>query len=93
MIYNLTNPLDVQNARNEVAVRARYAASALHVEADVGMSLRKKMRLVCVLNPLPYALQIHRLLVRTVRNADAAADVDELKRDAYFARDFNDEVK
>ena len=57
------------------------------------MSLCKKMRLVCVLNPLPNALQIHRLLVRTVRNADAAADVDELESDAYFAGDFNDEVK
>jgi len=45
------------------------------------MPLREQMGLVRGFNPLPDAFKVHRLLFGTVRNADAAADVDELERD------------
>src|SRR5574344_945460 len=85
--------LDVQDIGHEIAVRPRDAASALHEELERLQSLRRHQLVVSGMNAGADALQVHRLLVRTVGNADAAADVDELEVDAELLVELADKAE
>ena len=83
----------MQNAGDEVAVRTRYATAALHEKPYGAQSGRRHGFSVGLLYALADKRNIHRLIVRTVRYADTAADIDELDFNAQLGIECDREIE
>ena len=85
--------LDVPDARDEIAVRSGDAASALHIKLKRLQALGDDDLVVPFFDAFADALKAHRLLIGTIGNADAAADIDEFELDAGLFGDFGHQRK
>ena len=85
------NVLVVQGFGHQEAEGAGHHAAAF--EGNTGMVEACHLFFEKNLRTFAEAFQIHRILLRTVRNADAAAEVDEGDGDTLFSLDFIGQVK
>ena len=89
----LVGLLLVEHGSDKPAGGAGHGAATFHGDGHVREAVGAENGIVCLMDAIADELQVHRLLLREVGDAHAAAEVHEFQMDAELFLDFHREVE
>ena len=83
----------MQDSGHQPPGRTGHGTAAFHLDGYIGQTGRAQDFIVGLLDALAYSLQIHRLLLRAIRNAYAAAQINKFQLNPQLVLDFHSQIK